>query len=89
MTSEVQSTFQMYQNLYGNKVFDFNDDVSVFRSLNNILAGSDKHTMGTELINKSAKQGGKWRLCLISIIYGGERYLSEINYDAQGIISVD
>lgn len=31
VTSEVQATFQMYVNLYGNKILDFNDDISPFK----------------------------------------------------------
>ena len=30
LTVEVQETFNMYQNLYGNKVLDFNDNSSPF-----------------------------------------------------------
>jgi len=91
VTSEAQATFQMYVNLYGNKILDFNDDISPFRSLNNILAGNGNHELGTELMKRTTKygtQGKRYRLCLISLIAGGERQLTELRYDAQGKIEI-
>lgn len=80
MTTEVVSTFQMYQNLYGNKIIDFNEDISPFKSLNNILSGNGNQSLGNTLISRTGKLGH--RLCLITFIAGGERHLTEINYDS-------
>lgn len=72
----------MYINMFGNKILDFNDDVSPFKSLNNLLAGNGVQNLGSELISRTNKVGGKnYRLCLISIISGGERHLTELFYD--------
>lgn len=86
VTSEVVTTFQMYQNLYGNKILDFNEDASPFRSLNNILAGNGKQTLGNSLLNKTKG----YRLCLITLIQEGERHLTEIRYNqSSGMIELD
>lgn len=57
VTAQVQATFQMYQNLYGNKMIDLNDDISPFKTLNNMLAGNENKKLGDELINRTAKFG--------------------------------
>ena len=80
----------MYQNLYANKILDFNDDISPFKDINNILAGSGNQKLGTELINRTSKYSKNYRLCLISIVAGGERYLTELKYDYKyGLLLID
>ena len=80
----------MYQNLYGNKILDFNDDVSPFKNINNIFAGNGNQKLGTDLISRTAKYSKNYRLCLIPIVAGGERYLTELKYDhKEGQLVID
>lgn len=52
LTREFQETFLMYQNLYGNKVLDFNDVSSPFTQLNQIFASTGRGNLGTLLLDK-------------------------------------
>jgi len=94
VTKEVQETFVMYQNLFGNKLLDFNDDTSPFKQFNNIFASTGKGDLGSILLEKTLSLGRalskKYRLCLVSQIAGGERTLTEIKYNlTDGSIIVD
>lgn len=40
ITKEVQETFNSYQNLFGNKLLDFNLQTSPFACLDNLFAAS-------------------------------------------------
>lgn len=75
----------MYQNMFGNKVLDFNDNTSPFLNFNNIFASTGKSDLGDLLLAKTRSLGEahtkRYRLCLISQIAGGERVLTEIRYD--------
>jgi hypothetical protein len=77
----------MHQNLFGNKVLDFNDDTSPFNVLNNIFASTGKSDVGDLLLEKTKTlgevQAKKYRLCLLSQIAGGERVMTEIHYDLE------
>lgn len=46
ITKEFQETFVMYQNLFGNKLLDFNEDTSPFKHFNNIFASTGKGDLG-------------------------------------------
>lgn len=54
LTKEFQETFNMYINLYGHKVLDFNEDSHFFSDLNNILMSTGKSDLGTMLLSKLA-----------------------------------
>jgi hypothetical protein len=87
ITKEFQETFVMYQNMFGNKVLDFNDNTSPFIQLNNIFASTGKSDLGDLLAAKTRSlgegQAKRYRLCLLSQIAGGERVLTEIRYDLE------
>ena len=53
VTKEVQETFVMYQNLFGNKILDLNDDTSPFIKFNNLFASSGKADLGSLILSKS------------------------------------
>ena len=57
LTKEVQETFVMYQNLFGNKVLDFNDDSSPFKFFNNIFASTGKNDLGKLILDKTRSFG--------------------------------
>lgn len=65
VTKEVQETFVMYQNLFGNKILDLNDDTSPFIKFNNLFASSGKADLGSLILQKSQNLG-KFRLCIVS-----------------------
>jgi len=83
----------MYQNLFGNKVIDFNDDTSPFKNISDILASSDEIDLGTKLLAQTKKLGAqrseKYRLCLLSQVTGGERIMTEVKYTLDGRIKID
>ena len=50
VTKEVQETFVMYQNMFGNKILDLNDDTSPFIKFNNLFASSGKADLGSLIL---------------------------------------
>ena len=75
----------MYHNLYGNKQVDFNDATSPFSNLNKLFMCGGRSDVGDMILDKLNSLGGgiqtKYRLCIISKINGGERVLTEVQYD--------
>lgn len=67
----------MYNNLFGNKMLDFNEDTSPFGHIDNLFVGDKK--IGSQLLAKTGK-APKYRLCIISCISGGEHKLDEFRY---------
>ena len=65
VTKEVQETFVMYQNMFGNKILDLNDDTSPFIQFNNVFASTGKADLGSLVLQKS-KDLGNFRLCIVS-----------------------
>jgi len=57
ITKEFQETFVMYQNLFGNKLLDFNEDTSPFKHFNNIFASTGKGDLGSILLQKTLSLG--------------------------------
>jgi hypothetical protein len=88
VTKEVQETFVMYQNMFGNKILDLNDDSSPFVKLNNLFASTGKADLGSLILQRSQSLGN-FRLCIISQIDGGERILTEVKYSSDGSLVVD
>lgn len=83
----------MYQNLFGNKVIDFNDDTSPFKTISNIFASSTQTDLGNKLLQQTKSLGPqrseKYRLCLLSQVTGGERIMTEVKYTLDGNIKID
>jgi len=50
ITKEFQETFVVYQNMFGNKLLDFNEDTSPFNNFNKIFASTGKSDLGTILL---------------------------------------
>ena len=53
LTKEVQETFVMYQNMFGNKILDLNDDTSPFIKFNNLFSSTGKVDLGSLILQKS------------------------------------
>ena len=92
ITKEFLETVVMYQNLYGNKVLDFNNDSSPFEHINSIFASTGKSNLGELLLSKTKGFGDaiakRYRLCIISKIARGERVVNEFEYDEVGKLRV-
>jgi len=78
----------MYQNLFGNKMLDFNVDTSPFRNIDCLFAARldedvKRKKLGTLLLNKTRaySSAALFRLCILTRLCGGEHKLDEIWYD--------
>ena len=88
ITKPFQETFVMYQNLFGNKMLDFNVDTSPFRNIDCLFAARleedvKRKKLGTALLSKtrSYSSAALFRLCILTRLCDGERKLDEIWYD--------
>lgn len=84
----------MYQNLFGNKVIDLNEDTSPFKSFDNLFASTSRSDLGQMILSKTKSAMGNaarnFRLCIVSEIDKGERITTEIRYDLdKGTIVLD
>jgi hypothetical protein len=59
ITKEVQETFLMYQNLFGNKIIDLNDETSPFKELGNLFSSTGKTNLGGLLLSRTKALGEK------------------------------
>ena len=70
ITKEVQETFVMYQNLFGNKILDLNSNQSPFSNFNSVFFSTGKSDLGTVILTKtknlSETIAKRFRLCILS-----------------------
>lgn len=72
----------MYQNLFGNKMLDFNEETSPFGHIDSLFAGGSDKKISSLLLAEASSSGAAsaFRLCIISRVSGGEHKLDEIRF---------
>ena len=79
VTDEVLETVNSYQRMFGNKIIDFNEDSSAFARIETLIKG------GKKLVELTSQLGGKYRLVIFYQV-SSERYMFEVDYDANGVL---